>query len=326
MKRRDFITLLGGAAAAWPLVARAQQTAMPVVGFVRSTSAGESANLVAALHHGLQEGGYIEGQNLTIEYLWAEGLNDRVPALVDDLVRRQVAVLIAANNVVIAAAKGATSNIPIVFAGGDDPVKLGFVASLARPGGNVTGISFYSGVLGAKALELLRELVPKATVIGMLVNPNSPAAEAQISNAQVAARALGRQIQVVHARSEGDFDAAFAKLVQERADALLIAGDALFTGQRVRLVGLAAHHALPAVYVISEFVAAGGLMSYGASITDAYRQVGVYVARILKGAKPADLPVMLPTKFELVINLKTAKALGLDVPWFLQQRADEVIE
>ena len=299
---------------------------MPVVGFVRSSSAGASANLVAALRDGLREGGYIEGQSLTIEYRWAEGRNDRVPALVDDLVRRQVAVLIAANNVAIAAAKKATPKIPIVFASGDDPVTLGFVASLARPGGNVTGISFYSGVLGAKALELLRELVPKATVVGMLVNPDSPAAEAQISDARMAARALGWQIQVEHARSEGDFDAAFAKLVQGRADALLVAGDALFTSQSVRLVALAARHALPAIYVIREFVAAGGLMSYGASITDAYRQVGVYVARILKGAKPADLPVVLPTKFELAINLKTAKALGLDVPWFLQQRADEVIE
>jgi putative ABC transport system substrate-binding protein len=326
MQRREFITFLGGAAAAWPLAARAQQPAMPVIGFIRSTSAGASAVLVAALRQGLKEADYVEGQNLAIEYRWAEDQNDRIPALVADLVRRPIAVLIAGNNAVMVAAKAMALTIPIVFATGDDPVKLGFVASLGRPTDNITGVTFYSGVLVAKQLELLREMLPRAAVVGFLVNPTSPAAEIQIRDAQAAARALAQQIHIANASSESDFDTAFANFAQQRVDAVIFGGDAFFTGQRNRLVALAGHHALPTVYVVREFAAAGGLMSYGASITDAYRQVGNYAGRILKGTKPADLPVMLPTKFELVINLKTAKTLGLDVPWFLQQRADEVIE
>ncbi len=326
MRRREFITLLGGAAAAWPFSARAQRSAMPVVGFVRSTSANASANLVTALRQGLKETGYIEGQNVAIEYRWAEGRNDRVPALVTELVRRRVMVLIAANNVVMVAAKAATSTIPIVFVSGDDPLNLGFVSSLSRPTGNATGVTFYAGTLIAKQLELLREVVPKASVIGMLVNPTSPATTGQIRDAEIAARTLGRQIRVVNASNEREFDTAVATFVQQRAEALIVGGDALFTGQRERLVALAARHALPAVYVSRVFVDAGGLMSYGSSMTDAYRQAGIYAGRILKGAAPSDLPVLQPTKFEFVLNLKTAKTLGLDMPLFLQQRADEVIE
>jgi len=327
LRRRDFITLLGGAAAAWPFAARAQQPAMPVVGFLRSTSALDSADLVAALRQGLQQTGFTEGLNIAMDYRWADGHNDRLPALATDLVSRRVTVLIAANLAAMVAAKTATATIPIVFVTGDDPVKLGFVASLNRPQGDITGISFYSGNLGAKQLELLHELMPKATVIGMLVNPTSQGADAQTREAHRAAYALGQQIHVVNVGSELDLDRAFATLVQERVDALLIGGDALFTTElRDRLVALAAHHALPAIHYMREFVAAGGLMSYGGSVTDAYRQVGIYVARVLKGATPADLPVMLPTKFELVINLTTAKALGIEVPPTLLARADEVIE
>jgi putative ABC transport system substrate-binding protein len=298
---------------------------MPVIGFLRSTSAVASANLVAALRQGLQEVGYVEGKNVAIEYRWAEGRNDRLPALVNDLVGR-VAVLIAANNAAMVAAKAAPATMPIIFATGDDPVGLGFVSSLSRPIGNVTGVTFYAGVLVAKQLELLREIMPNAAVIGMLVNPTSPAAKTQTSDGHSAARALGQVIHILNVTNEREIDAAFVTFVEKRSNALIVGGDALFTGQLDRLVALTARHALPAVYVIREFVAAGGLMSYGTSIVDAYRQVGIYAGRILKGEKPADLPVMLPTKFELVINLKTAKALGLDVPWFLQQRADEVIE
>ena len=274
-----------------------------------------------AMRQGLKETGYVEGQNIAIEYRWAEDQNDRIPALVADLVRRPVAVLIAGNNV-MAAAKAMAATIPIVFATGDDPVKLGFVTSLSRPTDNITGVTFYSGVLVAKQLELLREMLPKVAVIGILVNPTSPAAETQIRDAKAAASALTQQIHIANASSEPDFEAAFAGFAQQRVDAVIFGGDAFFTGQRNRLVALAAHHMLPTVYVVREFAAAGGLMSYGASITDAYRQVGNYAGRILKGTKPADLPVILPTKF----NLKTAKTLGLELPWFLQQRADEVIE
>jgi putative ABC transport system substrate-binding protein len=253
----------------------------------------------------LQQRGYTEGQNVAIEYRWTDGHNDRLPALAADLVSRHVSVLVAANLAAMVAAKAATATIPIVFVTGDDPVKLGFVASLNRPEGNVTGISFYSGNLGAKQLELLHEVMPKATVIGMLVNPTSQGADAQTREAQRAAYALGQQIRVVNVVGEPDLDRAFATLVQERADALLIGGDALFTTElRDRLAALAARHALPAIHYAREFVAAGGLISYGGSITDAYRQVGIYVARVLKGATSADLPVMLPSKFELVINLK----------------------
>ena len=326
MKRRAFITLLGGAAAAWPFAARAQQ-GIPIVGFLRSTSATASADLVAALRRGLTEAGYTEGQNLAIEYRWAENQGERLQGLVADLIRRQCAVIIAGGDAVAHAAKAATASIPIVFATGEDPVKVGLVASLNRPGGNLTGISFYNSAdLHSKQLEFLHEIVSKAAVIGLLVNPTQAAVESQQRAAQVAARALGQQILIVNASSERDLDMAFATLAQQRAGALLIAGNALFTGQRDRLVALAARYALPTMYPLREFVAAGGMMSYGAGLTDAYRQVGVYAGRILRGEKPADLPVTLPTKFELVINLKTVRALGLTVPDKLLVAADEVIE
>jgi ABC-type uncharacterized transport system substrate-binding protein len=325
--RREFITLLGSAAAAWPLAGHAQQAGLPVIGFLRSTSATASADLVAALRRGLTEAGYTEGQNLAIEYRWTEKQGERLPALAADLVRRQCAVIIAGGEPAAHAAKAATASIPIVFATGDDPVKVGLVASLNRPGGNLTGISFYNSAdLESKQLEFLREVVPKAAVIGLLVNPTSAAAESDQREAQVAAHALGQQILIVNASSERDFDMAFATLAQQRAGALLIAGNALFTGQHDRLVALAARYALPTIYPLREFVAAGGMMSYGGSITDAYRKVGVYAGRILRGEKPGDLPVMLPTKFELVINLKTANALGIEMPTSVLVRADEVIE
>jgi putative tryptophan/tyrosine transport system substrate-binding protein len=324
--RRAFITLLGGSAA-WPLAARGQQAVMPVVGFLRSTSANASTDLVVALRRGLAEAGYTEGQNIAIEYRWAENPEVRLPELADDLVRRQCALIIAAGDAAAQAAKAATMTIPIVFATGEDPVKVGLVSRLNRPGSNITGISFYNSAdLESKQLALLREVVPKAAVIGLLVNPTMAAAQSQESDAQVAARALGLQLFVVNAGSERDFDTAFATLARERVEALLIAGNALFTGQRDRLVALAARYALPTIYPLREAVAAGGLMSYGTSITDAYRQAGIYAGRILKGEKPGDLPVMLPTKFELVINLKTAKALGLNVPDKLLALADEAIE
>jgi putative tryptophan/tyrosine transport system substrate-binding protein len=326
LRRRELIALLGGVAAAWPFAARAQQE-IPMIGFLRSTSATASADLVAALRRGLTEAGYTEGQNLAIEYRWGENEGERLPGLVADLIRRQCAVIIAGGDAVAHVAKAATASIPIVFATGEDPVKVGLVASLNRPGGNLTGISFYNSAdLHSKQLEFLREVVPKAAVIGLLVNPTQAAAESQQRDAQVAARALGQQILIVNASSERDFDMAFATLAQQRAGALLIAGNALFTGQRDRLVALAARFALPTMYPLREFVAAGGLMSYGSDIKDAYRQVGVYVGRILKGAKPADLPVVQASKFELVINAETARMLGLTVPPSLLSVADEVIE
>ena len=328
MKRREFIALVGGAAVL-PLAARAQQPAMPVIGFLRSTSANASANLVAALRRGLAEAGYTEGQNLAIEFCWAENQGERLPELVADLIRDRCAVIIAAGGVEAHAAKAATSSIPIVFATGADPVKVGLVSSLNRPGGNLTGISFYNSAdLLSKQLQFLRDVVSSVAMIGLLVNPKTDFAdvESQQSDAQAAAHALGHQILTVNASSERDFDAAFATLAQQRAGALLIAGNALFTGQHDRLVALAARYALPTICPLREFVAAGCMMSYGGSLTDAYRQVGVYAGRILKGEKPADLPVTLPTKFELVINLKTVKALGLTVPDKLLVAADEVIE
>ena len=325
MRRREFITLLGGAVA-WPLIARAQQPAMLVIGFLRNTLPEDSAYLLTAFRQGLTGVGYVEGQNVAIEYRWAENRFERLQELAADLVRRQCAVIVAGGNAPARAAMAATATIPIVFASGDDPVKLGFVASLNRPSANVTGVTFYAGVLVAKQLELLREVVPKAAVVSMLVNPSSPAADDQIRDAKAAARAIGLEIHILNASSERDFEKAFATLVQYRADAVIVAGDALFTGQRDRLVALAARHAVPVTYNLPEFVAAGGLMSYGSSSMDAYRQVGVYTGRILKGAKPADLPVQQPTKFELAVNLKTAKALGLTVPPAVLGRADEVIE
>ena len=327
MQRRHFIALIGGATAAWPLTAGGQQPALPVIGFFRSTSANASADLVAALQRGLAEAGYTEGQNLAIEFRWADNQEERLPGLVTDLIHQRCAVIIAAGDVEAHAAKAATSSIPIVFATGADPVKAGLVPNLSRPGGNLTGISFYNSAdLLSKQLQFLREVVPKGAVIGLLVNPNTGLFESQQRDAQAAAHALGQQILTVNAGSERDFDAAFATLAQQRVGALIIAGNALFTGQRDRLVALAARYALPTICPLREFVAAGCMMSYSGSLTDAYRQVGVYAGRILKGEKPADLPVMLPAKFELVINLKTAKVLGLTVPDRLLVAADEVIE
>ncbi len=325
MRRREFITLVGGAAA-WPLAARAQQPAVPVIGFLRNTSAANSANLVSAFREGLSEVGYVEGQNLAIEFRWSEGHEDELPALAADLIRRPVAVFVAANLTALVAAKAATRTIPIVFVTGDDPIQLGFVASLNRPAENVTGVTFYSGTLQAKQLELLQQLVPKATLIGMLVNPNNPAADRQITAAQDAARLLGRQLQVAKVRSETDLDQIFAAFTLQRISAVLIGGDALFNSQHKRLAQLAVRHAVPTIHFAPEYVKAGGLISYGASITDAYRQVGVYAGRLVKGAKPGELPIILPTKFELVINLKTANALGLTIPPTLLALADEVIE
>ena len=326
MKRREFITLLGGAVAAWPLAARAQQPKVPVVGFLNSGTPAGLAQLTAAFRQGLNEAGYVEGRNVAIEYRWAEGQYDRLPALVGDLVSRQVTVMAATTTPAALAAKRATSSIPIVFAMGADPIAIGMVDSLSRPSGNVTGINNYMSDLGAKRLELVRELLPGAAVIGMLVNPNFPDAESQAKDMKEAARKFGQQVDVVNANSESDFNPAFATLVQLRARALVVTIDPFFLSRREQLVALAARHKIPAIYFAPEFVSAGGLMSYASNIADGYRQAGIYVGRILKGAKPGDLPVVQPTKFDLIINLKTAKALGLTVPDKLLALADEVIE
>jgi putative tryptophan/tyrosine transport system substrate-binding protein len=329
MKRRDFITLLGGAAAAWPPGARAQQPAMPVIGFLRDASLPADALLpasdrVTAFHQGMKETGYVEGQNVAIEYRSAEGQTDRLPLLVADLLRRQVA-LIVGNTLAALAAKAATTTVPIVFASGGDPVKLGLVASLNRPGGNVTGVSFISLELGTKHLGLLRELRPGAARIAVLVDPKSPTTEPFVSQVRAAASVIGQQIEVLYVSSDREIETALTTLVQ-RADALLVGGGGLMYSRREQIVALAARHRIPAMYILRDYVAAGGLMSYGASTTDAYRQAGIYAGRILKGEKPADLPVVLGAKFELVINLTTAKALGLEVPDRLLALADEVIE
>jgi putative ABC transport system substrate-binding protein len=326
--RREFITLFGSAAVAWPLAARAQQPAMPAVGFLHSASPRGFAFYVTAFRNGLKEAGYIEGQNVAVEYRWAEGQLDRLAALAADLVSRQVAV-IAADTRSTLVAKAATTTIPIVFTSGGDPVKLGFVTSLNRPGGNITGASFLTAAVAGKRLELLRELIPTATVVDYLVNPDSALGQPEIADAEAAARTHGLKLQVVNvldARGEYDFDQAFAKIGQHRPDALFIGGDPLFLFRRHQLVPLVARHAIPAIYNQREYVLSGGLMSYGTSISDASRQAGVYAGRILKGEKPADLPVTQSARFELVINLNTAKTLGLKVPLTLQVAADEVIE
>jgi putative tryptophan/tyrosine transport system substrate-binding protein len=326
MRRREFITLLGGAAAAWAVPARAQQPAMPVIGFLAGQSRQGRAYLTAALKQGLSETGYIEGQNTGIEYRWAENQYNRLPELAVELLARKVAVIVAGPLPAALAAKAATADIPIVFAIGGDPVKSGLVASLNRPDGNVTGVSFFTTTLEPKRLELLQEVSPNVAVIAMLLNPKSLDYENQVRDVQTAARSIGQQIVILNASSEHDIENAFATIVQQRVGAILIGSDPFFTDQRNQLVALAALHGIPAIYQWREFTEAGGLMSYGTSLTDAYRSVGNYVGRILKGTKSADLPVQQSTKVELVINLKTARALGLTFPLPLSGRADEVIE
>ena len=325
LTRREFITLLGGAAA-WPLAANAQQPAMPVIGFVNAGSS--DAPLGAAFRSGLNESGYVEGQNVTVEYHWLAGQFDRLPSLMADLVRRRVAVIATpAGNLAALTATAATTTIPIVFSVGEDPVRLGLVASLARPGGNATGINFFNNETIARRLGLLHELVPKAVHIAALINPaNTPIADAALQDIQEAARVIGLQIQVLKASTNREIEAAFATLVRDGVDALFVAPDTFFVSRRVQFATLAAHHRIPAAYNGRDFVEVGGLMSYGTDRVDTYRQVGAYAGQILKGAKPADLPVLQSTKFEFVINMQTARALGIEVPATLLAIADEVIE
>jgi ABC-type uncharacterized transport system substrate-binding protein len=327
MKRREFITLLGSAAAAWPLAARAQQPAMPVVGILGSVSPGPYARFIEAIKQGLREAGYVEGRNVAIEYRWADGQYDRLPQLATELVDRGVVVIIlVGGGPTTAAATAATATIPIVFNTGEDPVKTGAVAALNRPGGNATGVSLLTVAMEAKRLQLLHELVPTAAVVAIIVNPNNPQADQQLQELQAAARTLGVQVEAFKAGTPNEIDTAFANVVQRRAGALHMAGDAFFNTRREQFIVLSARHALPTVFTLREFPAAGGLMSYGPSLADAYRQQGIYAGRILKGEKPAEMPVQQAVKVELVINLQTAKTLGLSIPLPLLGRADEVIE
>jgi putative tryptophan/tyrosine transport system substrate-binding protein len=328
LKRREFMTLLGGAVAAWPLAARAQQAAIPVIGFLSIRSAGTDAQFLVSFRQALSEAGFVEGRNVAVEYRYAEGHFDRLPALAADLVRRPVALIVATGGTPASlAAKAATATIPIVFTTGDDPIKAGLVHSLNRPEGNLTGVTTSFGEAAPKRLGLLREILPKAAIIGVLVNPNdSIAANSETSDMRTAARSVGQRIEILQAGTERDIDTAFARLIDMGGAALLVAPNSLFVTQANQLVALAARHAIPTLYWRREFVEAGGLMSYGSNLADALRVAGVYAGRILRGAKPADLPVQQPTKFELVINLKTAKALGLTIPETFLTRADEVIE
>jgi putative ABC transport system substrate-binding protein len=327
VKRREFIPLIGGAVA-WPFAARAQQRAMPVIGWLHSPSAAGFANFVAAFKQGLSEAGFIDGQNVAIEYRWGEDHNERLPALAAELVRQQVTVIVTPGSTAAAlAAKAATTTIPIVFLAGADPVKIGLVASHNRPGGNVTGISDIGVELGAKRLGLLHELLPRAARFAVLVNPDNPfITEAFVTELRTAASSIERHIEVVTARTNSEIDTAFATLLKNQADAFLVSPDALFLARRVQLTTLAARHALPALFHRREIAEAGGLMSYGSNLTDQFRQTGVYAGRILKGVKPAEMPVQLPTRFEFVINLQTAKTLGIEIPATMLARADEVIE
>jgi putative tryptophan/tyrosine transport system substrate-binding protein len=327
IRRREFIVTLGSAAAVWPLAARAQQPAMPVIGFLNGQTAQAFAPAVASFRRGLSEAGYVEGQNVAIEYRWAEGGLDRLAPLVADLVRRQVAVIAATggNNSALVA-MDATRTIPIVFTSGDNPIERGLVASISRPGGNVTGVSWFNAELGSKRLGLLHELIPNVKSVALLINPNNPESVRQPAELQQAARAIGLQLAVLTATSAGDIDTAFMAIVQKRVGGLLVGSDPFFLNRREQIIALAAQHAIPTIHSGREGGGAGGLMSYGNSLVDAYRRAGIQTGRILKGAKPADLPVDQATKFELIINLKTAKALGLDVPATLLEHADEVIE
>jgi len=325
LRRRDCVALLGGAAA-WPLAVRAQQPSMPVIGFLSSLQATDQARIMTPFRQGLAEVGWFEGSNMTIEYRWAEGQYERLRAFAAELVRRKVIVIAATSTPAALAAKAATSTVPIVFTTGGDPIKLGLVASLNRPGGNITGVSSLNSELGPKRLGLLRELVPSATVIATLVNPNFPDADVQLRDAEAGARALGLQLIVLRAGTEREIDAAFATMAQRGGGVLDVSVDPFFTERRDHIVALAASYAIPAMYPLRDFAVAGGLMSYGTDFADSYRQAGIYTGRIVKGEKPADLPVQRSTKFEFVINVKTAKALGLSVPNSMQLLADEVIE
>ena len=324
MRRREFIKVIAGSAAGWPLVAHTQQSAMPVIGFLRDTDAASSEELVAAFRQGLAENGYVEGRNLTIEYRWADNHDERLPSLTADLIKQNVAIIVAGGGTLVALrAIAATKTVPIVFVLGGDPVELGLVPSLSHPGGNVTGVALFANVVGPKRIELLHELVPKADVIGVLAYP---IAEGEVKQLQEAARPFGIRLEVLNARANDEIDLAFATLLQSKGGGLIVLATPLYVGRRDQLVALAARHAIPVIYPFPSFVQAGGLMSYGENLTEAFRQLGIYTARILNGEKPADLPVVQPTKLELVINLKTAKAQGINVPPKLLAIADEVIE